>query len=51
MRAKLVRMIDKYAGEEMTINDWIQVGQLSDEELLDWFCHIVERKLDKDYTI
>jgi len=51
MRKKLIQMIDKYAGEEMTINDWIQIGQLSDEELLDVFLHIVEVKINGEYKL
>ena len=46
MREKLIKIIENYASDELTINDWISIAMESDEELLDrvasildYYCH------------
>ena len=34
MRAKLIEIIESYASDEFTINDWIDMASRSEEELL-----------------
>lgn len=46
MRVKLIEIIENYASDELTINDWISIAMESDEELLarvasilEYYCH------------
>jgi hypothetical protein len=34
MRVKLIEIIESYASDELTTNDWIDIAMESDEELL-----------------
>lgn len=42
MRTKLIEIIESYASDELTTNDWIDIAAESDEELLDRVANILE---------
>lgn len=51
MRKKLIYIIDMYASDELTINDWMAIAQESDEELLDRVHSILEYYFNENQTI
>jgi hypothetical protein len=51
MRRKLIYIIENYSGDELTINDWINIAQESDEELLDRVHHILEHYFNENQRI
>lgn len=51
MRKKLIYIIENYSGDEMTINDWINIAQESDEELLDRVHMLLEYYFNENQTI
>lgn len=42
MRTKLIEIIESYASDELTTNDWIGIAAESDEELLDRVANILD---------
>ena len=42
MTAKLIEIIESYASDELTTNDWIGIAAESDEELLDRVANILD---------
>jgi|APGre2960657404_1045060.scaffolds.fasta_scaffold40861_4 hypothetical protein len=42
MRTKLIEIIEGYASDELTSNDWIDIAKESDEELLDRVANILD---------
>lgn len=42
MRVKLIEIIESYASDELTTNDWIDIAMESEEELLDRVANILD---------
>ena len=51
MRKKLIYIIENYSSGELTIHDWINIAQESDEQLLDRVHHILEYYFNENQTI
>ncbi len=51
MRKKLIYIIESYSGDELTIYDWINIAQESDEQLLDRVHNILEYYFNENQTI
>lgn len=47
MRVKLIEIIESYASDELTTNDWIDIAMESEEQLLDRVANILEYYVDE----